>query len=79
MQDAEGVREAPPVGEQIHMPEPSRLPIINAAGISVAIVGITISSVMVVTGLIVFLVTTILWVRAASRELDELPAEHGHH
>ena len=33
--------EAPPVGEEIHMPEPSLLPILNAAGLSLAIVGIT--------------------------------------
>ena len=38
--------EAPPVGEEIHMPEPSLLPILNAAGLSLAIVGITISLVM---------------------------------
>ncbi len=79
MQDAEGVRDAPPVGEQIHMPAPSRLPIFNAAGLSIAIVGITIHLALVIIGAVLFLITTVLWVRAASRELDELPAEHGHH
>ena len=76
MQDVEGATPAPPVGEQIHMPAPSRLPIFNAAGLALAIVCITISRIGVVIGLAVFLVTTVLWIRAASRELDELPAEH---
>jgi heme/copper-type cytochrome/quinol oxidase subunit 1 len=76
MQDVEGATPAPPVGEQIHMPAPSRLPILNAAGLALAIVSITISRIGVVVGLAVFLVTTVLWIRAASRELDELPAEH---
>jgi hypothetical protein len=79
MQDVERISDAGPVGEQIHMPAPSALPIINAAGLSAAIVGITISLVMVIVGVLVFLVTAVLWIRAAARELDELPAEHGHH
>jgi O-antigen ligase len=78
-QDAEIVSDAPPVGEQIHMPGQSRLPILNAVGLSLAIVGITISMVMVIAGLVLFLVTALIWIRAAARELDELPAEHGHH
>ena len=79
MQEVDRILEAPPVGEQIHMPAPSRLPILNAVGLSVAIVGITISRVMVIGGLILFLVTAALWIRAASREFDELPGEHEHH
>jgi hypothetical protein len=79
MQDAERITEAPPVGEQIHMPAPSRLPILNAAGLSIAIVGITISLIMVIAGVVLFAVTTLIWIRFAARELDELPAEHGHH
>jgi uncharacterized membrane protein (DUF485 family) len=69
---------APPVGEQIHMPEPSLLPIVNAFGVAIAIIGVTISRAMVVTGAIVFLVSTIIWIVKARREFDDLPAEHGH-
>ena len=71
--------EAPPVGEQVHMPEPSILPVINAAGLAVAIIGITISLVLVVAGLLVFFVTAIIWIRDARREMEDLPLEHGHH
>jgi O-antigen ligase len=74
----EEIVDAPPVGEQIHMPAPSLLPILNAVGLSVAIVGITISVIFIVAGLLLFVVTAILWIRDARRELDELPLEHGH-
>jgi hypothetical protein len=66
----------PPVGEQIHLPEPSLLPILNAVGLAVAIVGLTISVVLIVAGLVLFLATAIVWIRSARRELDELPLEH---
>ena len=79
MQELERVMDAPPVGEQIHMPASSRLPILNAAGLSIAVVGITISLVLVIGGGLLFVVTAALWIRAASREFDQLPGEHGHH
>jgi hypothetical protein len=78
MQDAEGVTAAPPVGEQVHMPGPSGLPILNAIGLSTAVVCITISWIGVIAGLILFFITAVIWIRAAARELDELPAEHHH-
>jgi len=71
--------EAPPVGEQIHMPAPSLLPVLNAAGIATAIVGITISLILVVAGLLVFVVTAIVWIRSARREMEDLPLEHHGH
>jgi hypothetical protein len=68
--------DAPPVGEDIHMPEPSLLPILNAAGLSLTIVGITITLIATVIGGVLFLVTLVMWIRAATREISELPAEH---
>ena len=72
----EEIVDAPPVGEQIHMPAPSILPILNAAGLAIAIVGITISIVMVIVGLLVFALTAIAWIRDARREFGELPLDH---
>jgi hypothetical protein len=69
---------APPVGEEIHMPEPSLLPIINAVGISIAIIGITISFVLVGIGLLIFLISTVIWIVKAREEFDHLPSEHHH-
>ncbi len=68
--------EAPPLGEEIHMPEPSLLPILNAVGVTLALVGLTLSVAVTVIGVLLFLVTLIQWIRAAAHELSELPAEH---
>jgi O-antigen ligase len=71
--------DAPPVGEQIHMPAPSIIPVLNAVGLSIAIIGITISWFLVIGGLLLFFATAIVWIRDARREMEELPLEHGHH
>jgi len=71
--------DAPPVGEEIHLPEPSLLPVLNAVGLSLAIVGITLSWYITGVGLILFFVTLVRWIAAARRELEELPADHGGH
>ena len=76
MSDRDDIAEAPPAGEQIHMPAPSILPILNASGLAIAIVGITISRILVVGGLILFLATAAVWIRDARREMDELPLDH---
>lgn len=76
MAERDDSADAPPAGEQIHLPEPSILPLLNAVGLSIAIVGITISLVLVVAGLLLFLGTAIAWIRDARRELDELPLDH---
>jgi hypothetical protein len=68
--------DAPPAGEEIHMPAPSMLPILNAIGLSLAIVGITISMIFIVAGLVLFVVTALLWIRDARREMEELPLDH---
>jgi hypothetical protein len=67
---------APPVGEEIHMPAPSILPLINAAGLAFAIVSITMSWYLVAFGLIVFLVTTLKWIGDVRRDIADLPLEH---
>jgi len=71
--------EAPPVGEEVHMPEPSILPIVNAVGVTLALVGITLSLVVSIIGLTLFIVTLVAWIRAASREMSALPLDHSSH
>ena len=71
--------DAPPVGEQIHMPAPSILPVLNAAGLATAIVGITISLILVIGGLLLFAATAIVWIGKARHEMDELPLDHSSH
>jgi hypothetical protein len=69
-------REVPPAGEEIHLPGPSLHPILLAVGITFALIGVTLSIVLVVVGLIIALSTTIAWIRGARREFEELPLEH---
>ena len=69
----------PPAGEEIHMPAPSILPLINAAALALAIVAITLSWYIVALGLIVFFSTAIKWVMDVRRDIAELPLDHSHH
>jgi hypothetical protein len=71
--------EAPPVGEEVHMPEPSVLPIVNAVGVTLALVGVTLSIAITIVGLLLFVVSLVAWIRAASREMSELPLDHSSH
>jgi hypothetical protein len=68
--------DAPPVGEEIHLPEPSLLPILNAVGVALAIVGLTLTPFITGAGLILFFVTLVRWIKAVRHEISELPAEH---
>jgi hypothetical protein len=72
-------RAAPPVGEEVHMPAPSVLPLINAASLALAIVSITLSWWLVAAGVIVFLGTSVRWIRDVRRDISELPLDHSHH
>ncbi len=69
---------APPVGEEVHMPAPSALPLINAAALAIAIVAITISWWVVAGAMLVFLATTVRWIRDVRRDIAELPLDHHH-
>ena len=73
---AEREIDAPPVGEELHLPEASLVPFVNAIGAALALVGLTISLFVSAAGLILFLVTLVRWIREARHEISELPAEH---
>jgi hypothetical protein len=76
MADRDDSFEAPPAGEHLHLPNPSLLPLLNAVGLSIGIVGIPISLILVIPGLALFAVTAVIWIVGARRELDELPLDH---
>jgi type IV secretory pathway TrbD component len=69
----------PPVGEEIHMPAPSILPLVNSAALAAMIVCITLSWWLVAIFGVVFLITTIRWVADVRRDIAELPLDHSHH
>ena len=71
-------RPIPPAGEEIHMPEPSIIPLVNAAALAIAIVSITLTWYVVALAGIVFVITTIKWIADVRRDIDALPLEHHH-
>ncbi|MDO8187528.1 hypothetical protein Q5424_10775 [Conexibacter sp. JD483] len=68
----------PPVGEEIHLPGPSLLPILNALGITLTVVGITGGLPILIIGLVLFLSTTVKWIASTRKDISELPLEHSH-
>lgn len=70
--------QAPPAGEPIHLPDPSYLPVLVAAGITIAVVGVVINMVMLVGGLLITLVALARWIGQTREEIAELPLEHPH-
>ena len=68
--------EVPPVGEEIHLPEPSLIPILSALGVTLAVVGLVLSWAITAVGLIIVVLTTIRWIRDTRRDIEELPLEH---
>jgi hypothetical protein len=68
--------EAPPVGEEIHLPSPSIVPLLTAVGITLTLVGITTFPELTVVGVILTVVCVVRWIRDSRREIDELPLDH---
>jgi hypothetical protein len=71
-------REVSPAGEQIHLPGPSIQPVLMAVGITVALVGVTLSIVLVIAGALLSLVVMVRWIQDTRRDIAELPLEHDH-
>jgi len=68
----------PPAGEDIHLPGPSLIPVFNALGITLIVIGTTITPLLSVVGALIFLGTTIRWIADTRRDIDKLPLEHEH-
>ena len=71
-------RPVPPAGEEVHMPEPSIIPLVNSAALAIAIVSITLNWYIVALAGLVFVITTIRWIADVRRDIDALPLEHHH-
>lgn len=67
--------EIPPAGEEIHLPSPTILPLLTAAGITLAIVGVTTSLILVVGGAVLTIACVIRWIMDTRGEIDELPLD----
>ena len=76
MSELDDTSAIPPVGEEIHMPEPSILPLINAAALAITIVSLTLSWYLVALGGVRLPVTTVRWIADVRRDIADLPLDH---
>jgi hypothetical protein len=67
--------EVPPVGEEIHLPGPSILPLLTAVGITMALIGVTTFIEFTVVGVILTVWCIVRWIKDTRREIDELPLD----
>jgi Flp pilus assembly protein TadB len=68
--------QAPPAGEELHLPGPSILPLLAAIAITLIVVGTTITLVVSIIGLALLVIIVIRWVADTRRDMGELPEEH---
>jgi hypothetical protein len=69
-------RPVPSVGEEIHLPGGTLQPLLLTLGITLALVGITLGTVLWVSGVILSVAVLAVWVRDARHEFEHLPADH---
>jgi hypothetical protein len=67
--------QVPPAGEEIHLPGPSLLPLLTTVGVTLAVVGITISLIFVIAGSILTVVCAARWIADTRHAVDELPLD----
>jgi hypothetical protein len=67
--------EVPPVGEEIHLPGPSILPLLTAIGITLTLVGVTTFIEFTIAGAILTVWCIARWIKDTRHEIDELPLD----
>jgi hypothetical protein len=67
--------EVPPVGEEIHLPGPSILPLLTAVGITLLLVGVTTFIEFTVVGAVLTVGCVVRWIKDTRHEVNELPLD----
>ena len=67
--------EVPPVGEEIHLPGPSVLPVLTAVGLTLLLIGFTTFIELTVAGALLTIGCIVRWTKDARAEVDELPLD----
>ncbi|HEX8067070.1 MAG TPA: hypothetical protein VF520_11135 [Thermoleophilaceae bacterium] len=76
MPDETAAPAVPPPSEEVHLPDPSYMPVATAFGITLAVVGVVLSWAMVAIGLAIAVAAIYRWIRATREEMADLPLEH---
>jgi hypothetical protein len=74
--DGDHPTQAPPTGEQLHLPGPSIKPFMTAIAVTLIVIGTTINIILSIVGLIALVILVLLWVGDTRRDISELPEEH---
>ena len=61
------------MGEEIHLPGPSLVPMANAFGVCLMLIGLLLGWGITIAGGIIFLVSLARWIRQTRAEIAELP------
>jgi len=67
--------EAPPPGEEIHLPGASLQPLLLALGITLSLVGVTLGRAIMVAGLVLTVWVTARWISDTRRDISALPED----
>ena len=62
--------------EQVHMPEPSYLPVVTGFGITLMLVGVILTWIITIIGALIFIPVVVLWIRDTRADIAELPLDH---
>jgi hypothetical protein len=74
--DHEVQQPAPPAGEEIHLPGPTILPLVSAIGITLIVVGTTLTWIISGIGAAILIVAVVKWIGDTRRDVAALPEEH---
>jgi hypothetical protein len=62
--------------EEVHLPDPSYMPVVMAFSVWIFLIGVTVNWIIAGFGALIFVIMLVRWVRSARTELRELPLEH---
>ena len=66
----------PPASEEVHLPDPTYLPVIVAFGVTLIVAGVVVLWPISVAGALITLIAVVRWVRETREDISELPLEH---
>ena len=71
--------QAPPSGEEIHLPGPSLQPVLLAFGLTLTLLGVTLGNFFLISGLVLSVWVTVRWIADTRRDINHLPEDLDEH
>jgi hypothetical protein len=62
--------------EQVHLPEPSYLPVATAFGVTLVLVGVVLTWILSIIGGIIAIIAIVRWIGQTRADIAELPLDH---